>query len=134
MSIEHKPTETKAKPTPTSASLDMEIQDQLGDVNEFLWLYHGRPQWVLSKLRFCPYTLVQEDVDQTKALLEKVPDLEQLSKFRAQMVGLTSSVEQQHRLVHIDRAIENVGKVKAVLAELISRVQAELSKKAKGKV
>ena len=110
-------------------SVDMEIQDLLSDVNEFLWLYYLRPQWVLNKLRFCPHTLVQEDIDQTRTLLEKAADLDSLIKFRQLVRSFQSSEVNKQRLASLDRAIENVNKVKFILNKLICRIQAEIKKR-----
>jgi len=118
----------KASP-PMDMRLKLEIQELLAEANDYLWLYHGRPQWVLRKLQFCPHTLLQDDLDQMKALLEKAPNIDELVKCRKLMDcnSFASNEGNKERALYLERGIENIKKVKNILTELISKVAAQLS-------
>lgn len=118
----------KSVQTPLSRDLrlKMEISELLADVNDFLWQYYGRPQYVIRKLQFCPWTILKEDLEQIKAILERAPNPEQLSKCR-QLVMAQATPENKGKLEQLERGIEVVKKVKEHLIELVARVQNQLS-------
>ena len=118
----------KSVQTPLSRDLrlKMEVSELLADVNDFLWQYYGRPQYVIRKLQFAPWTILKEDLEQLKAMLERAPNPEQLSKCR-QLVMAQATSENKGKLEQLERGIEVVKKVKEPLVELVARVQNQLS-------
>lgn len=118
----------KSVETPLSRDLrlKMEVSELLADVNDFLWQYYGRPQYVIRKLHFCPWTILREDLEQIKAILERAPNTDQLAKCR-QLVMAQATQENKNKLEQLERGIESVKKVKEHLVELVARVQNQLS-------
>lgn len=113
-------------PPSVDLRLKLEISELLAEVNDFLWQYYGRPQYVIRKLQFCPWTILKEDQEQMRALIDRVPNVDQLAKCR-QLALAQSSQENKPRVAELERGIENVKKVKEILAELVIRVQGQLS-------
>ena len=114
-------------PAPMDLRLKLEISELLSEVNEYLWQYHGRPQYIMRKLQWCPWTILKDDLDQTKALLDRAPNLEQMAKCRQLVAALQTSPENKNRVTQLEHGMESVKKVKEHLTELVARVQSQLA-------
>lgn len=107
--------------------LKLEVEEVLGEVNDFLWIYYGRPQYILKKFKICPWTLANDDLDKIKDLLDKAPSIDQLMKCHRLVGALSITCEQKDSLINLQRAIDNIQKVRTNLSGLIQRIQTHLA-------
>lgn len=110
--------------------LMLEIDELLCDVNDFMWITYGRPVWVMNKLRFSPDVICKDDLDQMKVIIDKIPNVDQLTKCRLLVTEqLPTSPENKERTIMLDRAIVNIKKCKNYMSQLILELQKQCALK-----
>lgn len=111
--------------------LILEIDELLEEVNDVLWVWHGRPIWIYRKLQFCPETVSFEDGLYLKELLLNIPDMEQLKFLRAlisSQIRDEKFIDTRERMAKLDRGIVNIQRGRKFITEMFKKVN-ELIKK-----
>lgn len=105
--------------------LILEIDELLEEVNDVLWLWHGRPIWIYRKLQFCPETVSFEDGLFLKELLLNIPNMEQLKLLRAlisSQIRDEKFIDTRERMAKLDRGIVNIQRGRKFISEMSKKV------------
>lgn len=113
--------------------LIIQIDELLGEVNEFNWACYGKTQWVVNKLNFAPHLINIENLTVLQQLLDRLPVEATLTGCLKKLEKQPESVQLQQneqarggRILELTKAIQVVEEKKILLNRLVEKVDSLL--------